>query len=99
MNILLYPITTSPYISFISRSKLYVYRWAGSDWIQVGSEFETSQHDSLTTYNNIHYITYEYNDQSFVKKFENNNWVNALNNISLPTGESLLSMHTKKNYI
>ena len=81
----------TPYISFTMSSKLYVYRWSGNDWIQVGKEIalETgSTHDSLITYNNIPYITYKNN----VKKFENNAWVNALNNISLPTGETLNSL-------
>ena len=88
----------TPYISFTKSTKLYVYRWAGSDWIQVGKEIslETgSIHDSLITYNNVPYITYKNN----VKKLENNSWVNALNNISLPTGENFnsLSLHTHNN--
>ncbi len=88
----------TPYISFTKSTKLYVYRWAGSDWIQVGKEIslETgSIHDSLITYNNVPYITYKNN----VKKLENNSWVNALNNISLPTGENFnsLSLHTHKD--
>ena len=88
----------TPYISFTMSGKLYVYRWNGNEWIQVGREIslETgSIHDSLITYNNIPYITYKNN----VKKFENNAWVNALNNISLPTGKNFnsLSLHTHNN--
>ena len=93
----------TPYISFTKSTKLYVYRWVGSDWIQVGGALSVGpsiiNHDSLITYNNVPYITYEYNNSGFVKKFENNNWVNAHNDSSLPTGENLnsLSLHTHNN--
>ena len=84
----------TPYISFTEPGKLYVYRWGGSDWIQVGGEIalETgSIHDSLITHNNILYITYKNN----VKKLKNNRW----EDVPLPTGGNLnsISLHSHGN--
>ena len=91
----------TPYISFLNGGKIYVYRWSGNDWIQIGSEISAESHHSLITFKNIPYITYIANNKSFVQKYNynSNTWINAHNDNTLSTTEKLrvISLYPYQN--